>query len=47
MRDAAKLPSVGDADVAAVAALFADPARCAVLLAAVRCRPACWPKRRV
>ena len=33
MRDAAKLPSVGDADIAAVAALFADPARCAVLLA--------------
>jgi DNA-binding transcriptional ArsR family regulator len=33
MRDAAELPSVGDADVAAVASLFADPARCAVLLA--------------
>ena len=33
MRDPAKLPSVGDADIAAVAALFADPARCAVLLA--------------
>ncbi len=33
MRDAAELPSVGDADIAAVAALFADPARCAVLLA--------------
>ena len=33
MCDAAKLPSVGDADVAAVASLFADPARCAVLLA--------------
>jgi DNA-binding transcriptional ArsR family regulator len=33
MRDAAQLPSVGDADVAAVASLFADPARCAVLLA--------------
>jgi len=33
MRDAAKLPSVGDADIAAVAALFADPARCAVMLA--------------
>jgi DNA-binding transcriptional ArsR family regulator len=33
MRDAADLPSVGDADIAAVASLFADPARCAVLLA--------------
>ena len=33
MRDAADLPSVGDADIAAVARLFADPARCAVLLA--------------
>ncbi len=33
MRDAAGLPSVGDADIAAVASLFADPARCAVLLA--------------
>ena len=33
MRDAAQLPSVDDADVAAVASLFADPARCAVLLA--------------
>ena len=33
MRDAAELPKVGDADIAAVAALFADPARCAVLLA--------------
>lgn len=33
MRDAAELPSVGDADIAAVASLFADPARCAVLLA--------------
>ncbi|MDT5092767.1 MAG: hypothetical protein QOH60_2130 [Mycobacterium sp.] len=31
--DAAELPSVGDADIAAVASLFADPARCAVLLA--------------
>ena len=35
MRDAAELPSVGDADIAAVASLFADPARCAVLLALV------------
>src|SRR3984957_20986914 len=33
MRDPAKLPSVGDADIAAVAAQFADPARCAVMLA--------------
>jgi DNA-binding transcriptional ArsR family regulator len=33
MRDAAELPSVGDADIAAIASLFADPARCAVLLA--------------
>ncbi|HZQ33821.1 MAG TPA: metalloregulator ArsR/SmtB family transcription factor [Mycobacterium sp.] len=33
MRDAAELPSVGDADIAAVASLFAEPARCAVLLA--------------
>lgn len=33
MRDAAELPSVGDADIAAVASLFADPARCAVMLA--------------
>jgi DNA-binding transcriptional ArsR family regulator len=33
MRDAAKLPAAGDADIAAVASLFADPARCAVLLA--------------
>ena len=33
MRDAAELPTVGDADIAAVASLFADPARCAVLLA--------------
>src|SRR6185312_5758807 len=33
MRDAAELPNVGDADIAAVASLFADPARCAVLLA--------------
>jgi DNA-binding transcriptional ArsR family regulator len=35
MREAAELPSVGDADIAAVASLFADPARCAVLLAGV------------
>jgi DNA-binding transcriptional ArsR family regulator len=33
MRDPSVLPSVGDADIAAVARLFADPARCAVLLA--------------
>jgi DNA-binding transcriptional ArsR family regulator len=33
MHDAAELPSVGDADIAAVANLFADRARCAVLLA--------------
>jgi len=33
MRDAVELPSVGDADIAAVASLLADPARCSVLLA--------------
>lgn len=33
VRDAAELPSAGDADIAAVASMFADPARCAVLLA--------------
>jgi DNA-binding transcriptional ArsR family regulator len=33
MRDIADLPSAGDADIAALASLFADPARCAVLLA--------------
>jgi DNA-binding transcriptional ArsR family regulator len=33
MRDAAELPGVGDADIAAVASLLADPARCSVLLA--------------
>ena len=33
MRDAAALPSHGDADIAAVASLLADPARCKVLLA--------------
>jgi DNA-binding transcriptional ArsR family regulator len=33
MRDIADLPSGGDADIAALASLFADPARCAVLLA--------------
>jgi DNA-binding transcriptional ArsR family regulator len=33
MRDAAELPSHGDADIAAVASLLADPARCKVLLA--------------
>src|ERR1700742_2734591 len=33
MCDAAELPSVGDAEISAVAWWFADPARCAVLLA--------------
>ena len=33
MRDAAELPARGDADIAAVASLLADPARCTVLLA--------------
>jgi DNA-binding transcriptional ArsR family regulator len=33
MRDVAELPSRGDADIAAVASLLADPARCKVLLA--------------
>ena len=33
MRNAAELPTVGDADIAAVASLLADPARCKVLLA--------------
>ncbi|OYN82289.1 ArsR/SmtB family transcription factor [Mycolicibacterium sphagni] len=33
MRDAAALPSHGDADIAAVASLLADQARCSVLLA--------------
>jgi DNA-binding transcriptional ArsR family regulator len=33
MRDAAELPTRGDADIAAVASLLADPARCKVLLA--------------
>jgi DNA-binding transcriptional ArsR family regulator len=33
MRDASELPTGGDADIAAVAALLADPARCKVLLA--------------
>jgi DNA-binding transcriptional ArsR family regulator len=33
MRDAAELPDIGDADIAAVASLLADPARCSVLLA--------------
>ncbi len=33
MRNAAELPTGGDADIAAVAALLADPARCKVLLA--------------
>jgi hypothetical protein len=50
MRDAAELPSVGDADIAAIASLFADPARCAVLLALDdgRALPASgWPRRPV
>jgi DNA-binding transcriptional ArsR family regulator len=33
MREAAQLPTRGDADIAAVASLLADPARCKVLLA--------------
>jgi DNA-binding transcriptional ArsR family regulator len=33
MRDVAELPVTGDADIAALAALLADPARCKVLLA--------------
>ena len=33
MRDIADLPVGGDADIAALGALFADPARCSVLLA--------------
>jgi DNA-binding transcriptional ArsR family regulator len=33
MRNAAELPTHGDADIAAVASLLADPARCKVLLA--------------
>ena len=33
MRDAAELPTTGDADIAALASLLADPARCKVLLA--------------
>ncbi|KAA0081404.1 transcriptional regulator [Mycolicibacterium sp. P9-64] len=33
MRDPAELPTTGDADIAALAALLADPARCKVLLA--------------
>ncbi len=33
MRDAAELPADGDADIAALASLLADPARCKVLLA--------------
>src|ERR1700751_865838 len=31
MRDAAELPTYGDADIAALASLLADPARCKVL----------------
>ena len=33
MRELAELPATGDADIAALASLFADPARCKVLLA--------------
>lgn len=33
MRDLAEVPTRGDADIAAVASLLADPARCTVLLA--------------
>jgi DNA-binding transcriptional ArsR family regulator len=33
MRDVADLPTYGDADIAALASLLADPARCKVLLA--------------
>ncbi|MGH3583655.1 MAG: ArsR/SmtB family transcription factor, partial [Mycobacterium sp.] len=33
MREPADLPATGDADIAALAALLADPARCKVLLA--------------
>jgi DNA-binding transcriptional ArsR family regulator len=33
MRDAAALPTGGDADIATLASLLADPARCKVLLA--------------
>src|SRR6476620_10233062 len=33
MHDVAELPARGDADIAAVASLLADPARCKVLLA--------------
>jgi DNA-binding transcriptional ArsR family regulator len=33
MREAAEIPATGDADIAAVASLLADPARCKVLLA--------------
>jgi DNA-binding transcriptional ArsR family regulator len=33
MRNAAELPTGGDADIAALASLLADPARCKVLLA--------------
>ncbi|OBA86562.1 transcriptional regulator [Mycobacteriaceae bacterium 1482268.1] len=33
MRDVAALPTSGDADIAALASLLADPARCTVLLA--------------
>lgn len=33
MRDLAELPTRGDADIAAVASLLADPARCTVMLA--------------
>ncbi|MCW2514827.1 MAG: putative transcriptional regulator, partial [Mycobacterium sp.] len=33
MREPADLPATGDADIAALASLLADPARCKVLLA--------------
>ena len=33
MRDVRRTPVTGDADIAALAALLADPARCKVLLA--------------
>jgi hypothetical protein len=49
MRDLADAPSHGDADIAVLASLLAEPARCQVLLSlttAVPCQPACWPTRR-
>ncbi len=50
MRDAAELPTGGDADIAALASLLADPARCKVLLALDDGRalpPVSWPTKRV